>query len=163
MMFSEIKAEYARLLRDNKQIKLVCLKLTLCDLDVFEAADELQSSNVQARKQLITLAQRKFPTVSNEVKNLSKDEFDAWVRLLRCYPAFLKGKEKAVIGVFSTFVPEKSENLAYLSAMLPIVQNPRIEKAIEAEKCCTLEFWRALIEKARRAVDIRKKSAAEEA
>ena len=145
MMFTEIKAEYARLLRDNKQIKLVCLKLTLCDLDVFDAADELQSSNVQAQKKLITLAQRKFPTVSNEVKNLSKDEFDAWVRLLRCYPAFLKGKEKAVIGVFSTFVPEKSEDLAYLSAMLPIVRNPRIEKAILAEKCCTLEFWRARV------------------
>ena len=145
MTFTEIKAEYARLRQDNRRIKTVNELLPVCGLDVVKATDELQSSNVQAQKQLIAVAQRKFPTVSTEVKNLSKDEFDAWVRLLRCYPAFLKGKEKAVIGVFSTFVPEKSEDLAYLSAMLPIVQNPRIEKAIEAEKCCTLEFWRARV------------------
>ena len=162
MTFSEIKAEYARLLRDSKQIKLVCLKLTLCDLDVFEAADELQSSNVQARKQLIITAQRRFPTVASEVKGLSKEEFFAWVRLLRCYPAFIKGKEKAVIGVFSTFVPEKSEDLAYLSAMLPIVRNSRIEKAIVAEKYCTLEIWRTRVAQVQNSCRL-EKSAAEEA
>ena len=162
MMFSEIKAEYARLRQDNRRIKTVNELLPVCDFKVVKATDELQSSNVQAQKQLITLAQRKFPTVSNEVKNLSKDEFDAWVRLLRCYPAFLKGKEKAVIGVFSTFVPEKSEDLAYLSAMLPIVQNPRIEKAIEAEKCCTLEFWRARVAQVQNSCRL-ENSAAEEA
>lgn len=162
MTFTEIKAEYARLRQDNRRIKTVNELLPVCDFEVVKATDELQSSNVQAQKQLITLAQRKFPTVSNEVKNLSKDEFDAWIRLLRCYPAFLKGKEKAVIGVFSTFVPEKSEDLAYLSAMLPIVQNPRIEKAIEAEKCCTLEFWRARVAQVQNSCRL-ENSAAEEA
>lgn len=162
MMFTEIKAEYARLLQDSKQIRQIYLKLTLCDLEVLEAVDELQASNVRAREQLIAMAQRRFPTVASEVKGLSKEEFFAWVRLLRCYPAFIKGKEKAVIGVFSTFVPEKSEDLAYLSAMLPIVRNSRIEKAIVAEKYCTLEFWRARVAQVQNSCRL-ENSAAEEA
>lgn len=145
MTFKEIKAEYARLRQDNKRIKTVNALLPVCDFEMVEAIEQLLESNQRAQKQLIAVAQRKFPTVSSEVKGRSKDEFDAWVRLLKCYPAFIKGKEKAVIGVFSTFVPKKSENLVYLRALLPIVQNPRIEKAIVTKNYCSLDVWRARI------------------
>lgn len=126
MTFKEIETAYERLLADEKRLNLVEAKISICDIDVFDALEQMKQSNAEARQDLYCQVCQNFPTVLSELRELGED-FEAWVSLLRKYPSFINNREEALIGVFWNLCSSRSSEADfYIKKLLPIMISQRI-------------------------------------
>lgn len=126
MIFKEITLSYEHLVANDKLLREVADKISVCNVKSFNAVEKMRKLNAEARRRLRHQAGQQFPAMMSDLKNMGKD-FDTWISLLKKYPSFVRGNEKKLICLFWIVCStDSSEAGCFAKSLLQLVVRRRI-------------------------------------